>query len=123
MLDCYVSSPIPANLSILLLNRMRLADQSSYYFTCIAYTAICCLLQVKAMVQGRDRRVNLGYQLALECRKRIGIYPPKNKNSKYNPLPKALQEGGGQSTDNTAVDGGGGSMDNANQSGTVTASA
>jgi len=30
--------------------------------------------EVKAMVQGRDRRVELGYQLALNCRKKI-IYP------------------------------------------------
>ena len=42
------------------------------------------------MVQGRDRRVELGYQLALECRKMIGMYPLKNKNSKYNPPPEAL---------------------------------
>ncbi len=35
------------------------------------------------MVQGRDRRVELGYFLALLCRKSI-FYPPKNKNSKYN---------------------------------------
>ena len=40
------------------------------------------------MVQGRDRRVELGYQLALECRKMVGVYPLKNKNSKYNPPPK-----------------------------------
>ena len=37
------------------------------------------------MVQGRDRRVELGYQWAIELRKNI-IYPPKNKNSKYNPV-------------------------------------
>ena len=42
------------------------------------------------MVQGRDRRVELGYQLAIECRKMIGLYPPKNKNSKYNPPPKEI---------------------------------
>mgnify|MGYP003318486858 CR=1 FL=1 len=42
------------------------------------------------MVQGRDRRVELGYQLALECRKMIGMYPLKNKNSKYNPPPASL---------------------------------
>ena len=41
------------------------------------------MLQVKAMVQGRDRRPHLGIKLALECRKNI-IYPVKNKNSKYN---------------------------------------
>ena len=41
--------------------------------------------QVRAMVQGRDRRVELGYQWAIELRKNI-IYPPKNKNSKYNPV-------------------------------------
>ena len=35
------------------------------------------------MVQGRDRRVELGYFLALLCRKSI-FYPPKNKNSKFN---------------------------------------
>ena len=34
------------------------------------------LLQVKAMVQGRDRRPELGYKLALECRKMI-VYPVK----------------------------------------------
>ena len=27
--------------------------------------------QAKAMVQGRDRRVELGFQLALECRKQV----------------------------------------------------
>ena len=42
------------------------------------------------MVQGRDRRVELGYQLALECRKMIGIYPLKNKNSKFNPPPELM---------------------------------
>ena len=42
------------------------------------------------MVQGRDRRVELGYQLALECRKMVGVYPLKNKNSKYNPPPEAM---------------------------------
>ena len=41
--------------------------------------------EVKAMVQGRDRRVELGYHLALQCRKKI-LYPPKNKNSRHNPL-------------------------------------
>jgi hypothetical protein len=35
------------------------------------------------MVQGRDRRVELGYYLALLCRKNI-FYPLKNKNSKHN---------------------------------------
>ena len=35
------------------------------------------------MVQGRDRRIELGYQLALECRKNI-VYPLKNRNSKFN---------------------------------------
>ena len=44
------------------------------------------------MVQGRDRRVELGYQLALECRKMIGMYPPKNKNSKFNPPPKPISD-------------------------------
>ena len=44
------------------------------------------------MVQGRDRRVELGYQLALECRKMIRIYPLKNKNSRYNPPPELLKE-------------------------------
>ena len=39
--------------------------------------------EVKAMVQGRDRRVELGHYLAHMCRKSI-FYPPKNKNSKYN---------------------------------------
>ena len=42
---------------------------------------IICALQVKAMVQGRDRRPELGYKLALECRRNIN-YPMKNKNSK-----------------------------------------
>merc|ERR1719219_1110018 len=42
--------------------------------------------EVRAMVQGRDRRVELGYQWAIELRKNI-IYPPKNKNSKFNPAP------------------------------------
>ena len=41
-----------------------------------------CVVQVKAMVQGRDRRPELGYKLALECRRNIN-YPMKNKNSKY----------------------------------------
>lgn len=45
--------------------------------------------ETRAMVQGRDRRVELGYQWALEGRKGI-IYPPKNKNSKYNPPPPGL---------------------------------
>ena len=35
------------------------------------------------MVQGKDRRVELGYHWALQCRKQI-VYPPKNKNSRYN---------------------------------------
>ena len=48
--------------------------------------------QAKSMVQGRDRRVELGYQLALECRKMIGMYPLKNKNSKYNPPPEMQQD-------------------------------
>ena len=38
------------------------------------------------MVQGRDRRPELGYKLALECRKNIN-YPMKNKNSKFNNMP------------------------------------
>ena len=38
------------------------------------------------MVQGRDRRPELGYKLALECRKNIN-YPMKNKNSKFNNQP------------------------------------
>ena len=45
-----------------------------------------CVVQsseVKAMVQGKDRRPQLGIKLALECRKNI-IYPAKNKNSKFN---------------------------------------
>lgn len=48
------------------------------------------------MVQGRDRRVELGYQWAIEIRKNI-IYPPKNKNSKYNPAPPGVSP-------NTSVD-------------------
>jgi len=39
--------------------------------------------EVKAMVQGRDRRPELAYKLALECRNQI-TYPLKNKYSKYN---------------------------------------
>jgi hypothetical protein len=49
----------------------------------ILLTNIPCLYQVKAMVQGRDRRVELGQKLALECRKNI-IYPMKHKNFKFN---------------------------------------
>ena len=48
--------------------------------------------EVKPMVQGRDRRVELGHYLALMCRKSI-FYPPKNKNrcgcvkfNNYTPL-------------------------------------
>ena len=45
--------------------------------------------EVKAIVQGRDRRVELGWQLAIECRNTIinmpgSGYPLKNRNSKYN---------------------------------------
>ena len=40
-------------------------------------------LKVKAMVQGKDRRPELGWKLAVECRKKIS-YPAKNKNSKFN---------------------------------------
>ena len=45
--------------------------------------------EVKPMVTGRDRRVELGYQLAIQCRNQIinmpgGGYPLKNRNSKYN---------------------------------------
>jgi len=31
------------------------------------------VFQAKAMVQGRDRRVELGYKLALECRKQVQV--------------------------------------------------
>ena len=41
------------------------------------------LFKVKAMVQGKDRRPELGWKLAMECRKKVN-YPAKNKNSKYN---------------------------------------
>ena len=41
--------------------------------------------EVKPMVLGRDRRVELGYKLAVECRKKL-LYPAKNKNSRHNPL-------------------------------------
>ena len=41
------------------------------------------LFQVKGMVQGHDRRPELGYMLARECRKVIN-YPKENKNSKLN---------------------------------------
>ncbi len=51
------------------------------------------------MVQGRDRRVELGYAWAVEARKGI-IYPPKNKNSKYNPAPPSSVEGGGSAPAN-----------------------
>ena len=40
--------------------------------------------QVNLLVKGVDRRPELGYKLALECRKIIKYYPQKNKNSKYN---------------------------------------
>ena len=45
--------------------------------------------EVKAMVQGRDRRVELGYQLAIACRTQIvnmpgSGYPLKNRNAKFN---------------------------------------
>ena len=56
------------------------------------------ILQVKAMVQGRDRRPELGYAWALECRKGI-FYPPKNKNSRHNHLSdfaKMAEEKAGQ---------------------------
>lgn len=42
--------------------------------------------EVKAMVQGKDRRPELGYKMALLCRDAI-TYPAKNKNSKYNDVP------------------------------------
>ena len=48
------------------------------------------LLQVKAMVLGRDRRPELGYRMAIECRKKIK-YPAKNKNSKYNNIPGVIE--------------------------------
>ena len=58
----------------------------------ITISVIFNFFQVRAMVQGRDRRVELGYQWAIELRKNI-IYPPKNKNSKYNPvLPDEVQD-------------------------------
>ena len=44
------------------------------------------------MVQGRDRRPELGFKLALECRKSI-VYPIKNKISKYNNTVNSEQEG------------------------------
>ena len=44
------------------------------------------------MVQGRDRRPELGFKLALECRKSI-VYPIKNKNSKDNNTVNSEQEG------------------------------
>jgi hypothetical protein len=37
--------------------------------------------QVKGLVQGHDRRPELGIMLARECRKMIN-YPMENKNSK-----------------------------------------
>ena len=40
--------------------------------------------QVRRMVRGEDRRLELGCKLAHECRKRIKYYPRKNKNSRYN---------------------------------------
>ena len=42
------------------------------------------------MVQGRDRRPELGHKLAIECRKSI-VYPIKNKNSKYNNMVADLE--------------------------------
>lgn len=57
--------------------------------------------EVKAMVQGRDRRVELGYFLALQCRKQI-IYPLKNKNSRFNKVPAALGQKDGNASGNTA---------------------
>jgi len=60
--------------------------------------------EAKAMVQGRDRRVELGYALAVECRKKIGLYPPKNKNSRFNPVPQGM---GGGATSGSSTDGGG----------------
>ena len=56
------------------------------------------------MVQGRDRRVELGYQWAIELRKNI-IYPPKNKNCKYNPVlpdPNAALEKNNQPANNAS---------------------
>lgn len=53
------------------------------------------------MVQGRDRRVELGYFLALQCRKQI-IYPLKNKNSRFNKVPAALGQKDGNASGNTA---------------------
>ena len=50
-------------------------------------------IQVKAMVQGRDRRPELGFKLALECRRSI-VYPVKNKNSKYNNNALSSEEDG-----------------------------
>lgn len=55
--------------------------------------------EAKPMVQGRDRRVELGYSLALECRKKIGLYPPKNKNSRFNPAPPSLDAAQAPSTE------------------------
>ena len=48
-----------------------------------ALLVILPFLKVKAMVQGKDRRPELGWKLAVECRKKIS-YPAKNKNSKFN---------------------------------------
>ena len=58
------------------------------------YITINNLFHLKhSIFQGRDRRVELGYQWSIELRKNI-IYPPKNKNSKYNPvLPEVSLEG------------------------------
>ena len=54
------------------------------------------------MVQGRDRRVELGYQWAIELRSNI-IYPPKNKNSKYNPvLPEVSPNASADANQNNA---------------------
>lgn len=54
--------------------------------------------KVKAMVQGRDRRLELGYQWALQCRKGIR-YPAKNKNSRHQ------LEAGATSAMNPSTDG------------------
>ena len=73
------------------------AIQQTYERVKVNNGVVCHSSEVKAMVQGRDRRVELGYQLALECRKKI-IYPPKTKNSKYNPVIGTSP--GGSTTDN-----------------------
>jgi len=53
-------------------------DKIRSQFGCVVQSS-----EVKAMVQGHDRRPALGIQLARKCRDRVQ-YPPQNPNSKLN---------------------------------------